>query len=305
MHSNKYLFLLSISAVARAASSCDTGFTICSPAGATSATTPQIGSTEFQSLYVDIIQSSLPSSKRALPHFARGSTSLCCNEQLSCLAMSGLAIPFCYDKFTTNYYLPDGSTGTVVGGSYKSANSDTANLETGDYTLANGTTGNIYSANAAAKPSTATLPIPSQYTATGVGSAIPITALGSKIIVTYTTTLPGTTIQASTIPASTIAGAISTETILLPVTTTVAGATGSSVIVGASTSYSVVNVEASTVPASTVSGSTVAGVETTITTTSYSATSSTTASSTKKSGAGRVTIGGGLWVLGALCLWLV
>lgn len=219
--------------------------------------------------------------------------------------MSSLAIPFCYDKFTTNYYLPDGSTGTVVGGSYKSTNNDIANLETGDYTLANGTTGNIYSANAAAKPNTATLPIPSQYTATGVGSAIPITALGSKIIVTYTTTLPGTTVHASTIPASTIAGAISTETILLPVTTTVSAGTESSVVVGASTSYSVVNVEASTIPASTVSGSTVAGEKTTITTTSYSATSSATASSTKKSGAGRVTIGGGLWVIGALCLLLV
>ncbi|KAE8442202.1 hypothetical protein EG329_003731 [Mollisiaceae sp. DMI_Dod_QoI] len=283
---------------------CDAGFTICSPPGATSAITPQIGSADFQNLFVDIVQSSLPASKRSLPHFVRASTSLCCNAQLSCLTLTNLALPFCYDKFTTNYFLPDGSTGTVVGGNYTSAGGDVANLETGDYTLVSGQEGNIYSSNPALKPDIATLPMPTQFTASGVGSAIPTDSLGSEIILTYVTTIPGSTVPASTAPPITVPGSTSTETVLLPTTTTISAASGSilSLSVGAVTSLSIVNVSPSTVPGTTVSGSTFAPMVTTITTTKFSAlpasTTPSASSTTKKNDGSRI---GGLmgraWVV--------
>ncbi|CZR69229.1 related to WSC2 Glucoamylase III (alpha-1,4-glucan-glucosidase) [Phialocephala subalpina] len=290
---------------------CDSGFTICSPPGATSATAPQIGDPNFPNLFVDILSSSLPaSSRRSLnrlessPLAVRGTSSLCCNAQTSCLTMANLEIPFCYDKFTTNYLLPDGSTGTVVGGSYTSAGGDIANLETGDYKLANGQTGNIYSSNPSLKPNTATLPMPSQFTASGVGSAIPLSSLGTEIVLTYTTTLPGSTIPASTLPPVTLVGSTSTGTILLPTTTTISAASGSSpsVTVGAVTSLSIVNVEGSTIPGSTVAGSTVPPVTTTIVTTKFSAlpVSATAATTSSKKNEGRrVGVGGvvgGAWV---------
>jgi len=237
---------------------CDAGFVVCTPAGATSAITPQIGDAAFQNLFTDIVQSSLPASKRSLPLSDRAIASLCCNALLSCLAITALGLPMCYDKFTTNYFLPDGSYGTVVGGSYTSSGGDKANLETGYYTLANGQTGNIYSNDPAAKPNTAALPMPSQFTASGVGSAVPISSLGSKIILTYTTTLPGSVVPPVTISPSTISGLVSQET----------GVTESS----------------SVIPGTTLPASTASGIVITVTTTQIAAAS---ASTTKKSVAAR------------------
>lgn len=133
------------------------------PAGALTTATPQIGENEFQNLFMDIVQSSLPASKCSLA--TRDDASLCCVSTLDCLAMNTLSIPCCYDRFTTNYFLPDGSFGTVVGGAYTSATKDTANLETGDFTLSNGTKDNLYNANEAAKAEISALPMPSQFTA--------------------------------------------------------------------------------------------------------------------------------------------
>ncbi|EHL02876.1 hypothetical protein M7I_0838 [Glarea lozoyensis 74030] len=110
--------ILAFSVSVHAANSCGTGYTICAPAGATSTTTPKIGSTEFQSLLSDIVGSSLPSFKRDT---ADGTASLCCLTSLSCLTLSNLALPFCYDKFTTNFLLPDGSFGTVANGASAAA----------------------------------------------------------------------------------------------------------------------------------------------------------------------------------------
>jgi len=265
---------------------CADGYLICSPPGATSATTPEIGTPDFQNLFVDIVQSSLPPSKRDLS--GRGVSSLCCNELLSCLAMSTLALPFCYDRFTTNYFLPDGSHGTVVGGSYVSSAGDTANLETGDYTLVNGTTGNIYSSNPVAKPNTATLPLPSQFTASGVGSAIPVNSLGSQITLTYTTTLPASTLPAQTISPTTIAGAVVSETILLPMTISTQISNSIVLSVQAVTSLSPTTEPAKTIPGSTISGSSVAAVVTVVTTTtevSGVSASATPGPSTSASGA--------------------
>jgi hypothetical protein len=245
--------------------SCDAGFTICAPPGATSATTPQIGSSDFQNLFVDIVESSLPASKRSLS--GRSTASLCCTSSLSCLTMANLQLPFCYDQFTTNYYLPDGSYGTVVGGAYTSAAGDTANLETGNYTLISGQTGNIYSNNPAAKPNTATLPLPSQFTASGVGTAIPASALGGKVTVTYTTTILGSTIPASTIRPTTVPGAVIFEPILYPSTISTVVSNSLVQVVVSATSLSTQTGPASVFGGTTIPASTAAALVTTITTT--------------------------------------
>ncbi|PSS25937.1 hypothetical protein M430DRAFT_25673 [Amorphotheca resinae ATCC 22711] len=247
---------------------CSAGFTLCTSSGATSNATPQIGTAEFQGLFVDIVSSSLPSDKRFLSDRDTASQpSLCCISTLSCLTMATLEIPFCYDKFTTDYYLPDGSYGTVVGGAYTSADGSTANLETGDYTLHNGSMGNIYSSNGGAKPNTAILPMPIQFTASGVGTAVPPSGLGGLVTLTLTTTLPGTTIPPSTVAPSTILGIVTSEPVLLPLSTI-------SMEISNSLFLSTMTVElmspltllGATVLGTTIPGTTVEPVTTTITT---------------------------------------
>ncbi|PVH69216.1 hypothetical protein DL98DRAFT_626091 [Cadophora sp. DSE1049] len=265
----RYLYAFSLlCSSAKAAVDCVEGYELCSPPGARLTNTPQIGSPEFQNLFVNIVQSSLPTNERADREVAASSASLCCNALLSCFVMSNTRIPFCYDKFTTNYFLPDGSYGTVVGGPYTSRNGDTANLETGEYTLADGEKGNIYPSGT---PDTATLPMPSQFTGTGVGSAVPASSLGREITVTYTTTLPGTTRLGTTVSPSTTFSVVQ-ETILLP--TLVSGSTI------ATTSISTLTVPV-TVQGTTVTGVTIAGAVTTVTTTE--AATVLTAPTTKKS----------------------
>lgn len=262
-------------------SGCDNGYVVCAPAGATTATTPQIGDAAFQNLFVDIVESSLPPSKRSLAD--RAVASLCCNALLSCLTISALGLPMCYDKFTTNYFLPDGSYGTVVGGSYTSSTGDHANLETGDYTLANGQTGNIYSNDPAAKPNTATLPIPSQFTASGVGSAVPISNLGSQITLTYTTTFPASVVPPVTISPTTVTGFVSQETVVVP-NTILTFVSGTYVSDATSvTTLSTLTEPASTIPGTTLPASTASPVVTVITTTQAAQSANTPTTTTKKS----------------------
>jgi hypothetical protein len=92
--------------------SCASEFTVCAPTGATSETPPEIGTPAFEGLFEDIVLSSLPASRQR--SLAVSQASLCCVASLSCLLMVNLEIPFCYDRFTTDYFLPDGSYGTVV-----------------------------------------------------------------------------------------------------------------------------------------------------------------------------------------------
>ncbi|KAK0101844.1 hypothetical protein ONS95_001342 [Cadophora gregata] len=249
----------------KASRDCAEGYSLCSPPGATSTTTPQILTPEFQTLFINIIQSSLPSNNNKRTNHdissssqpSSSSPSLCCNVLLSCLLMSTTHIPFCYDRFTTNYFLPDGSYGTVATGTYTSPNNNsTANLQTGEYTLSNGQTGNIYSysypysseeedEDGSSKPNLATLPpLPTPFTGTGVGSAIPASSLGREITIMYVTTIPGATRDGSTVlPWSTFS--LVRETILLP--TVVEGST-----------IAVTEIETRTVLV-VVQGSTVAG----------------------------------------------
>ena len=110
------------------------------------------------------------------------------------------------DKFTTDFFLSDGSYGNTAFGNYTSAAGDIANLISGDYTLVNGQNGNIYG-NESAKPDTSTMILPTPFTSKGVGSAIPASELGGAE--TYTTTIVGAVVPATTIPASTVPASIS------------------------------------------------------------------------------------------------
>ncbi|KAG4033407.1 hypothetical protein MFRU_005g04140 [Monilinia fructicola] len=305
--------VLAVPSTLKSRGDCRQGYTLCSPASATTANTPQIGDSDFVNLFQDIVLSSLPASKRSLspPSGAsiekRDPASLCCISSLTCLSMHSLNIPFCYDQFTTNYYLPDDSYGTVVGGSYTSPSGATANLETGDYTNKDGTTGNIYSSNEAAKPNTQTLPMPSQFTASGVGSAIPASALGG-VTITYTTTLPASTIPATTIPATTISESVSTQTISVPttITTEIEGSRVVSTEVEVETSLT--TIPGTTRSKTTRSASTVSESVATVTTVVQSGASglsgAASATATGKSGGGKVEMGvsGLVGMLGVMAL---
>ncbi|KAJ4375272.1 hypothetical protein N0V83_002358 [Neocucurbitaria cava] len=170
----------------------------CQPSGATGTTPPAIG-TDLSSLYLDVLASvkDIHFKKRSVESRAEG---FCCRQSLNCVNVQSLNIPMCYDKFTTNFAFPDGSYGSLTTGDYSSG-SGSANLLTGNYTNG-GQSGNIYASDAQAKPNTATLSIPPQYTGTGVGSAVPASQLGSVIV--YTTTIPGTTFTAPTTVAETV-----------------------------------------------------------------------------------------------------
>jgi hypothetical protein len=285
---------------------CASGYTVCAPSGATTIEVPRIGDTAIQNLFIDLVDSSLPDGNKAAlrsAHDVQASASLCCVSSLSCLTMSSLLIPFCYDRFTTNYFLPDGSYGTIVGGSYATSSGDSTNLISGDYTLKDGTKGNIYANNEAAKPNTATLHLPAQFTSQGVGSAIPASALGAVVTVTYITVLPGTTILPSMVAASTrsvqiVGGTLqqattqtstlvgstlvsielaTTETTMLAgsnLISTISETTLSTILADSTavsmipaTSVPVSTIPATTVEASTIPGTTVDAITTTLTTT--------------------------------------
>lgn len=166
----------------------------CQPSGATGTKPPAVGS-DLSGLYSKVLNSvqDISFKKRSLS--VRATSGFCCVASLNCVNVQSLNIPMCYDKFTTNFKFPDGSFGSLTTGDYTS-NGQAVNLLSGDYSG-----GNIYSANPSDKPNTSTLPVPAQYTGTGVGAAIPASELGS--IVVYTSTIPGTTFTApTTIPGT-------------------------------------------------------------------------------------------------------
>jgi hypothetical protein len=109
------------------------------------------------------------------------------------------------DKFTTNFYLPDGSYGNIHDESYESALGIKVNMVNG---AVEGSANNIYANAQSSKPSTASMDVPAQYTASGVGNAIPQSSVGNGLSVTITaaTTVSAITIQATTVPATIIGG---------------------------------------------------------------------------------------------------
>ncbi|KEF61438.1 uncharacterized protein A1O9_03004 [Exophiala aquamarina CBS 119918] len=100
-------------------------------------------------------------------------------ETTECLLLRTWNVPLCWDRFTTNYYLPDGSYGSITTGIYHCASGGSANLFTGDYSLPNGQSGNLYGQDPSEQPHTSTLHLPTPYTSSGIGSAIPATEVGT------------------------------------------------------------------------------------------------------------------------------
>lgn len=172
----------------------------CQPSGSTATSAPAVGS-DLSSLYSNVLSSvnGINFSKRDLT--ARAETSgFCCVKSLNCVNVQSVNIAMCYDKFTTNFKLADGSYGSLTSGDYTSSDNQQVNLLTGDYAG-----GNIYASAPQDKPNTSTLSVPPQYTGTGVGAAIPASELGSVVV--YTTTIPGTTFTAPTVLPGTIRAA--------------------------------------------------------------------------------------------------
>ncbi|OAP63359.1 hypothetical protein AYL99_02586 [Fonsecaea erecta] len=171
--------------------SCGSGYDLCSPDGASTRDVPEIGP-GMARLYLCLIQTVDPqpapvhivsSDEHTAPaHRARDPPgSLCCAATTQCLLVLSYNVPVCWDKFTTNYYLPDGSYGSITSGNYTTPNGDYANLITGTYRLANGQTGNIYQGDTLEEPNTSTLLMPTPWTSKGVGSAIPASDLGAQL----------------------------------------------------------------------------------------------------------------------------
>ncbi|KAL1639357.1 hypothetical protein SLS58_008071 [Diplodia intermedia] len=210
--------------------SCGANLQVCNPSGASTDKLPALGH-ELSGLYLSLLDSVQGINfKRDIAIQPRDTPSFCCATGTSCLVLSTYEVPFCYDKFTTNYIFPDGSSGTIFTGDFSSAAGGTANLITGNYTGGK----NLYSPDdpdaAADKPDTATLSIPPQYTASGVGSAIPLTALGATVVVsavaTTTSTVPASLVvvpaetrPASTVPGTTVAGVTTRPDSVVPPST--------------------------------------------------------------------------------------
>jgi hypothetical protein len=157
----------------------------CAPEGATGSDPPEIGG-DLSSLYVDVLASvkDIHFEKRETDSIIARTDSFCC--ALDCVNVQNLNIPMCYDKFTTNFAFPDGSFGSLTTGDY-TQDGTVVNLINGTYKKSDGGAGDIYSTDSAAKPNTATLSIPPQWTSAGVGSAIPASELASYIAITTST----------------------------------------------------------------------------------------------------------------------
>jgi len=179
----------------------------CAPEGATGTDIPDIGS-DLKSMYIDLLDSvkGIHFKKREAKSVVRGDAGFCC--QLDCVNLHNFNVPMCYDKFTTQYAFPDGSYGSLTTGNY-TQDGTVVNLITGNYTKPGGEIGDIYSADPGARPNTATLSIPPQWTEPGVGSAIPATKLGSVIPQTSTGSSSNST---QTNAATTVAAVPSSKT---------------------------------------------------------------------------------------------
>ena len=97
-------------------------------------------------------------------------------------------------------------------GDYKTSDGDVFNLINGSYTLYNGDKGNFYEEEDAPFPKTATLALPTPWTSSGVGTAIPGSELGAPATHAETsvrtipaTTIPDRTVSGEVIPGTTIA----------------------------------------------------------------------------------------------------
>jgi hypothetical protein len=150
----------------------------CNPEGATGSNPPSVGP-DLSSLYTDVLASvkDIHFEVRSANSVEARDDGFCCAETLDCVKVQNLNIPMCYDKFTTNFAFTDRSYGSLTTGSQGGSE---VNLFNGQYSK-DGNVGNIYSEDPAARPNTATLSIPPQWTKAGVGSAIPPTAIVGSV----------------------------------------------------------------------------------------------------------------------------
>ncbi|KAF2426176.1 hypothetical protein EJ08DRAFT_663366 [Tothia fuscella] len=193
----------------------------CDLAGIKSTIPPVIGKDDMGRFYEALLKSVVGI------HFLRGSLStgsggsvpLCCAQSTDGLLVAEYGLPFCYDKFTTSYFVPDKSYGNLHTGNYTLKNGDSANLVSGAFQM-NGKTGNMYTTGDT-KPNTGTISAPSPWTSSGIGHAIPPTALGLTIPPTTVSarTVAGSVQSGSIIPGRTIAAAILTAATTLTSTT--------------------------------------------------------------------------------------
>ena len=218
----------------------------CNPQGASGTSPPEFGP-DLKSMYTELLSSvkDIKFERREVDSIGARDDGFCCRESLDCVNVQSLNIPMCYDKFTTNYAFPDGSFGSLTTGDYTKGGSQ-ANLISGQYTKEGGESGNIYAEDPSAKPNTATLSIPPQYTATGEGSAIPASEIGSVIVVTTEiggatvsvgpTTLPALTTLGTTIPPQTVTSPTTIAPVTRVLTTTLASAAQNTAAASSSTS---------------------------------------------------------------------
>ncbi|PGG96007.1 hypothetical protein AJ79_09774 [Helicocarpus griseus UAMH5409] len=187
---------------------CGSDYEICVAEGANSASPPSIGP-DMRELFVKMVESVDVTNPWKREIVQRGDIvardelpSLCCKSGMECQLLKDYKIPFCWDRFTTNFYFVDGSYGSILTGLYNTSH-DVVNLVSGDYTRSNGESGNIYEGHDFSKPNTSTMVLPPAWTSKGVGSAIPGSELGEGA--TYTTVISGTVKEPIIIPASTVA----------------------------------------------------------------------------------------------------
>ncbi|KAF2012130.1 hypothetical protein BU24DRAFT_412658 [Aaosphaeria arxii CBS 175.79] len=154
----------------------------CNPQGATNSSAPVVGPA-MMSLYVDVLASvkDIHFKRRWTDNAIAPDEGFCCRESLDCVKVNNLNMPICYDKYTTHFAFIDDSWGSLTTGDYNGIDGSTANLLTGAYSRVGGESGDIYAVNPAAKPNTATMSIPPQWTAAGIGSAIPPTDMAKSV----------------------------------------------------------------------------------------------------------------------------
>ncbi|KAF2134563.1 hypothetical protein P153DRAFT_352544 [Dothidotthia symphoricarpi CBS 119687] len=242
----------------------DDACNLCQPEGATGTNPPAVGS-DLSSLYNEVLASvqGISFRKRSTESLqVRQTEGFCCRQTLDCVNVQSVNIPMCYDKFTTNFAFSDGSYGSLTTGDYTSSGSS-ANLLSGEYTSSSGEKGNIYANAPQAKPNTATMSKPPQFTGTGVGGALPASELGSVII--YTTTIPAVTLTAAAIRAGTTVTEATTIPAQTSVVTSTIGATA------ANTEATAANTEAAATSAQVSASSSGTPVTTTVAAASSSA----------------------------------
>ncbi|ERF74529.1 hypothetical protein EPUS_08940 [Endocarpon pusillum Z07020] len=164
---------------------CPENYKPCSLPGVSKSSVPVVDNS-LSGLYVDLVSSVKPQpvirdlGANQVHHQARDmSVSICCAEGIECRQLNVWDLPFCWDRFTTNFFLPDGSYGNLFTGYYNSASGAIANLVSGDIALPNGRTANIYSDAPQARPVTSLLAVPTPWTSKGLGTAIPNSELGA------------------------------------------------------------------------------------------------------------------------------